>query len=84
MDLPDDDLASLILEAIADLTFAEQADVIHALISVSLRELPSAAIHELRDEIAGQFDAAIPIVGTTLDLIDGHLALRELMGPTQS
>lgn len=77
MDSPDE-LAARILDAIAELPPPEQTDIIHALISVSLRDLPVSAIHELRAEIARQFDDHLAIVSTTLDLIDGHLILREL------
>ena len=37
-------------------------------------------IYEIRAEIMGQFSDDIPIVRSTLDLIDGQLALREIAG----
>jgi hypothetical protein len=69
-----DDIASRILASIAALPLHEQADAIHALIGGALKQMPIETIHEIRAEIE------IPIVQSTLDLIDGQLALRELGG----
>jgi hypothetical protein len=72
------DIASRILASIAALPVHEQADAISSLIGSALYQMPLATVNEVRAEIAGQFDPTIPIVRTTLDLIDGHLALREI------
>ena len=75
-----DDIASRILASIAALPLHEQADAIHALIGSALKQMPLETIYEIRAEIVGQFAEDIPIVRSTLDLIDGQLALREIAG----
>ena len=75
-----DDIASRILATIAALPVEQQAEAIHALIGSALKQMPAETICEMRNEITGQFDEEIPIVRSTLDLIDGHLALREIAG----
>jgi hypothetical protein len=75
-----DDIASRILASIAALPLHEQADAIHALIGSALKQMPLETIFEIRAEILGQFAEDIPIVRSTLDLIDGQLALREIAG----
>lgn len=77
---PNDDIASRILASIAALPLHEQADAIHALIGSALKQMPLETIYEIRAEIRGQFSDDIPIVRSTLDLIDGQLALREIAG----
>ena len=76
----DDDITSRIIASIAALPLHEQADAIHALISGALKQMPLETIHEIRAEIQDQFPEEITIVRTTLDLIDGQLALREIAG----
>jgi hypothetical protein len=77
---PKDDIASRILASIAALPLHEQADAIHALIGSALKQMPIETIYEIRAEIMGQFSEDIPIVQSTLDLIEGQLALREIAG----
>lgn len=76
-----DDIAARILASIAALPLHEQADAIHALIGSALKQMPLETILEMRAEITTQFDEDISIVRSTLDLIDGQLALREIAGP---
>lgn len=68
------------MAAIAALPLHEQAEAIHALISSSLKQMPLENILQMREEIASQFPEDVPIVGSTPDLINGHLALREIAG----
>ena len=75
-----DDISSRILASIAALPLHEQADAIHALIGSALKQLPIETIYEIRTEIVDQFPEEIPIVLSTLNLIDGQLALREIAG----
>jgi hypothetical protein len=75
-----DDLAARILASIAALPLHEQADAIHALIGNALKQMPRDAIYDIRAEIVEQFPEDIPIVRSTLELIDGQLALREIAG----
>ena len=77
---PNDDIAARILASIAALPLHEQADAIHALIGSALKQMPLEAVYEIRMEILSQFSDDIPIVQSTLDLIDGQLALREIAG----
>ena len=76
----DDDIASRIIASIAALPLHEQTDAIHALISSALKQMPLESIYEKRAEISLQFPEEIPIVRSTLNLIDGQLALREIAG----
>jgi hypothetical protein len=73
-----DDIAARILASIAALPLHEQADAIHALIGSALKQMPLETIHEIRNEITAQFTEDIPIVASTLNLIDGQLALRSM------
>jgi hypothetical protein len=75
-----DPLVQKILASITSLPIEEQADAIHALIGAALKQMPLHVIHEVRAEILGQFTDDIPIVRSTLELIDGQLALREIAG----
>ena len=75
-----DDIASRILATIAALPLEQQAEAIHALIGSALKQMPLETILEMRAEITSQFDEGIAIVRSTLDLIDGQLALREIAG----
>lgn len=77
---PNDDIASRIIASIAALPLREQTDAIHALISEALKQMPLETIHEIRAEIRSQFPDEIPIVRSTLDLIEGQIALREIAG----
>jgi hypothetical protein len=75
-----DDIASRIIATIAALPLHEQTDAIHALISGALKQMSLETIYEIRAEISDQFRNEIPIVRSTLNLIDGQLALREIAG----
>jgi hypothetical protein len=75
-----DDIASRIIASIAALPLREQTDAIHALISEALKQMPLETIYEIRAEIRDQFPDEVPIVRSTLNLIDGQLALREIAG----
>lgn len=77
---PNDDIASRIIASIAALPAEEQAEAIHSLISSALKQMPLEAIYEIRAEIREQFPLDIAIVQSTLDLIEGQLALREIGG----
>lgn len=78
-----DDIAHRILESIAALPADEQAVAIHTLIGSALKQMQPEAILEMRAEITSQFDEDIAIVRSTLDLIDGQLALREIGGSAE-
>jgi hypothetical protein len=77
---PNDDIAARILASIAALPLREQADAIHAMIGGALKQMPLETIYTIRADIVQQFPDQIPIVESTLDLIDGQLALREIAG----
>ena len=75
-----DNIASRILSTIAALPLEQQAQAIHSLIGSALKQMPLESILAMRAEIASEFDHGIAIVGSTLNLIDGQLALREISG----
>jgi hypothetical protein len=76
----EDDMTSWILSALAGLPVHEQSEAISALIGSMIKAMPRDRILEIRAEIASQLDEDIPVVRSTLDLIDGQLALREIAG----
>lgn len=75
-----EDFTSQVMAAIAALPPDQQAEAIHALLADMLRQMPVENIIEMRDAISAQFVEDLPIVSSTLNLIDGHLALREISG----
>lgn len=77
----DDDIASRLMAAIAALPPEEQTDAVHAVLSGVIKQMPLESLVEVRSEIAQMFeDEPLDIVETTLDMIDGQLALREISG----
>lgn len=73
-----DEITARILAAVAALPLHEQTVAIHSLVSSALKQMPAETIHDMRAEITAQFTDDIPIVASTLALIDGQLALREI------
>lgn len=80
--IPDNntDMIARILASLAALPPEEQREAIAQLISEVIRGMPAERIVEIRAEIARDLDQHIPVVQATLDLLDGQLALREIMG----
>ncbi len=77
----DEDIASRLMAAIAALPPEEQTDAVHAVLSGVIKQMPLEALFDVRCEIAGMFeDEQLDIVRTTLDMIDGQIALREIGG----
>ncbi len=77
----DEDIASRLMAAIAALPPNEQTEAVHAVLSGVLKEMPAESLLAVREEIAGMFeDEDLEIVRTTLDMIDGQIALREISG----
>ncbi len=75
-----DDLTSQILNSLNALPAADQADVILAVISVALKSMSIYRILEIRAEIAKELNPSVSLVQSTLNLIDGQIALREIGG----
>lgn len=75
-----DDIAKRVRDAIMSLPAEQQTQAIHGLIGSLIKGMSVAGILEMRKEIAQQFETDIPIVQSTLDLIDGHLELRKIGG----
>lgn len=77
----DEDIASRLMAAIASLPPEEQADAVHAVLSGVLKQMPTAGLPEVRAEIAAMFEEQeLDIVRSTLDMIDGQIALRAISG----
>ncbi len=74
----DDQLTSDILAALACLPFDRQAEGMRQAISRALKYMPTCRIHEIRRRITVEMDESIPAVRSTLDILDGQLALREI------
>ncbi|PTX96386.1 hypothetical protein [Opitutus sp. ER46] len=69
------------MAAIASLPPEEQTDAVHAVLSGVIKQMPWSALLDVRAEIAAMFeDEHLEIVRTTLDMIDGQMALREIAG----
>ena len=68
------------MPAISALPKEERANAIQTILSERLEDRSVESILEMRDEVAQQFDAGIPIIPSALDLIDGQLAWREIAG----
>jgi hypothetical protein len=80
----DEDIASRLMAAIASLPPEEQTDAVHAVLSGVIKQMPLDALFDVRAEIAQMFeDEQLDIVRTTLDMIDGQIALREIGGNAQ-
>jgi hypothetical protein len=82
MNFPNE-FAARIMAAISALPVEERAEAIHALLSDMLKHMPLESILEMRQEVMEQFDEEIPIIASTIDLIDGQLALREIAGQAE-
>lgn len=77
----DEDIASRLMAAIAALPPEEQTDAVHAVLSGVIKQMPLDALFDVKAEIATMFaDEDLDIVRTTLDMIDGQIALREIGG----
>lgn len=71
-------LEQRLLAAIMSLPEGERADAIHALLADMMKAMPASQVLSLKYEIMRHFDHDIPIIASTINLIDGHLALREI------
>lgn len=77
----DDQIASRLMAAIAALPPEEQTTALHAVLSGLIKQMPMDSLAEMREEIALRFaDDDLDIVRSTLDMIDGQVALREISG----
>ncbi len=79
MNFPNE-FAARLMAAISALPVEERADAIHALLSDMLKHMSKESIRQMRLEVLEQFDEEIPLISSTLDLMDGQLALREIAG----
>ncbi|HVU36331.1 MAG TPA: hypothetical protein VHE61_23035 [Opitutaceae bacterium] len=69
------------MAAIAALPPEEQLDAVHAVLSNLIKPMPLDALHEMREEIAVRFEGEdLEVVRTTIDMINGQIALREIAG----
>lgn len=69
------------MAAIAALPPEEQTDALHAVLSGLIKQMPMDSLLEMREEIAQRFaDEDLDIVRSTLDMIDGQIALRQIGG----
>lgn len=75
---PDDELTSDILAALACMPFEKQTEGMVAAISVAMKHMSTCRLLHVRERISIELDENVPAVRTTLELIDGQLALREI------
>ncbi|PTX94399.1 hypothetical protein [Opitutus sp. ER46] len=76
----DDKLTSDILAALACMPFERQAEAMRDSVSTGLKHLSTQRLCEIRRRIELEMDETNPAVRTTMELIDGQLALREIAG----
>lgn len=77
----DEDIASRLMAAIAALPPEEQTDAVQAVLSGVIKQMPLDGLLDVRAEIADMFEEEqLDIIRTTLDMIDGQIALREIAG----
>jgi hypothetical protein len=74
----DDQLTSDMLAALACLPFENQAEGMREAVSVTLKHLSTWRLHEVQRRIETELDDSIPAVRSTLEIIEGQLALREI------
>ncbi|HVU33463.1 MAG TPA: hypothetical protein VHE61_08505 [Opitutaceae bacterium] len=74
----DDQLTSDIIAALACLPFEQQAEGMRIAISNALKHMSVLRIEAIRRRIRVELDEHLPAIRTTLDIIDGQLALREI------
>ncbi len=75
---PFENMVNEILAHLASLPLAEQNEAIIVLVGKALSQMPRRVVEEVRGEIVEQFAPDIPIVREVLELIDGHLTLRDM------
>jgi hypothetical protein len=75
-----DDMTSRILASLAALPLHAHAEAILGMIDYALKQMTVFRILEIREEIATELDADIPLVQAALELIEGQLALRRISG----
>lgn len=73
-----DDVPRRILASLAALPECEQAEVMRAAIGGAIKGMSIYRILELRQRIQADFDCDNPTVCSTLEMIDGQVALREI------
>lgn len=75
---PEDHLLDAILKALSKMSPAEaQAEAIR-LINLQMPHLSSPNLRSIQEQIRTEMDASMPLVSTVLDMLEGHLALREM------
>ena len=76
-----DDFTTRLLTALSALPPEQQQEAIYQIIGEALKLMPVETIRELREESLREFadHATNPVVSNAIEMIDGHLALREIM-----
>ncbi len=75
-----DDLTSQIIQSLGALPPEDQTEVILGVINAALKGMSIYRVLQVRMDIANELDPEIPLVTTALEVIDGHIALREISG----
>jgi len=58
----------------------EQMEQMYVLLEAALRQMDRATVLEFRASVSRTAGRREPVAGSVLDLIDGHLVLREIAG----
>lgn len=77
---PHNGVTARILASLAALPECGQAEAIRAAIGRAIKEMSIYRVLELRLRVRAEFDCDNPVVRSTLDMIDGQVALREIAG----
>lgn len=79
MDAPDD-VPRHMLMSLAAMPECEQAELLRAAIGAAMKQMSIYRVLDLRQRLLAEFDCDNPTVRSTLEMIDGQIALREISG----
>jgi hypothetical protein len=74
----DDQLTSDMLAALACLPLNSQAEGMRCAVSDALKHMSTWRLRDVRRRIEAELDESIPTVRSTVEIIEGQLALRDI------
>lgn len=75
-----DEVPRHMLVSLAAMPECEQANALKAAIGAAVKQMTIYRVLELRHRVVTEFDCENPTVRSTLEMIDGQIALREIGG----
>lgn len=77
-DQDNDELINALWAGISGLPLEQQEEAILNLFSSAFHAMSINSLEQVKAEITADFDQSHPLVESTLNLIEGHMALRKL------